>query len=147
MKKNIWLVFLVLFYLFSFSGCNNINENTTINKELNSIKSNISSISNNSDTPETELSSFSTKIYTPNDKSRQKNIKLTCSKLNDTIVKSRRNFFILQYCSEKQLQKKGMKKQIFLIVMEILQKDMVVETVKLVALFIMLYLSFQILIL
>ncbi len=37
---------------------------------------------------EEEISSFSTKIYTPNDKARQQNISLTCSKLNETIVKS-----------------------------------------------------------
>ena len=44
---------------------------------------------------ETDISSFSTKIYTPNDESRQTNISLTCSKLNGTVVKSRRNIFFL----------------------------------------------------
>ena len=35
---------------------------------------------------ETELSSFSTKIYTPNDSARQNNITITCSKLNGKVI-------------------------------------------------------------
>ena len=41
---------------------------------------------------ETDLSSFSTKIYTPNDQARQKNITITCSSLNGTIVKPGETF-------------------------------------------------------
>ena len=42
--------------------------------------------------PEEELSSFSTKIYTPNDEGRQNNISITCSHLNETIVKPGETF-------------------------------------------------------
>lgn len=73
---------------------NNNNTNTNSNIESNNISiNNIESIDNIN--TETELSSFTTKIYTPDDESRQKNIRITCSKLNGTVVKSRRNFFFL----------------------------------------------------
>lgn len=45
---------------------------------------------------EQQLATFSTKIYTK-DSARQNNLTITCSTLNDTIVKSRRNFFFLQH--------------------------------------------------
>lgn len=38
---------------------------------------------------ETDIASFSTKIYTPNDSARMNNLQITCSKLNGTIVKPR----------------------------------------------------------
>lgn len=40
---------------------------------------------------ETEIASFSTKIYTK-DSSRQNNVSITCSKLNDTVVENGRTF-------------------------------------------------------
>ena len=43
---------------------------------------------------EQQLATFSTKIYTK-DSARQNNLTITCSTLNDTIVKARRNFFFL----------------------------------------------------
>ena len=94
--------FLIVIITLSFclSGCGNKNNETTNNQE-NSYNYNVSrtSISNNNTdnniNTETELSSFSTKIYTPNDSARQNNIQLTCSELNGTVVKSRRNFFFL----------------------------------------------------
>lgn len=100
MKK---FLIILLILCFSLTGCG--KNNTTNNQEennnytasrittTNNINNNIE-IKNNVNT-ETEIASFSTKIYTPNDLARQNNIKITCSELNETIVKSRRNFFIL----------------------------------------------------
>lgn len=103
MKK--FLVLLLLF-CFSLTGCGNNdssidtqeqNNNYTVsritttdnvtninNENLNNSVENINN--------ETELSSFSTKIYTPDDEARQTNIRITCSKLNGTIVKSGETF-------------------------------------------------------
>lgn len=46
------------------------------------------------ETTEETISTFSTKIYST-DNARQNNVTITCNTLNDTIVKNRRNFFIL----------------------------------------------------
>lgn len=112
MKK----VLIILMFLSLFlSGCgnNNSSENQELNNNYtasritatndNNTNTNSNMESNNTainnvesiDNTETEIASFSTKIYTPNDSARQTNIKLTCSELNETIVKSRRNFFVL----------------------------------------------------
>ena len=61
----------------NISNANNKNSNNSIEKNINT---------------ETELSTFSTKIYTPDDKARQNNIRITCSKLDGTIVKSGETF-------------------------------------------------------
>ena len=102
MKK--FFIALIALSLFCLSGCGNNNEtrlqeensyssertitmeNTNID---NSTDDNNDSKNNNT---ETELSSISTKIYTPNDSGRQNNIRLTCSKLNGTIVKAGETF-------------------------------------------------------
>lgn len=113
MKKFLILIIAISFCL---SGCGNNNDNSSNNTENNSYNytasrtSSLDSINNDNNSTdnnevnnnqnkntETELSSFSTKIYTPNDKARQNNIRITCSTLNGTIVKSRRNIFFLQY--------------------------------------------------
>lgn len=112
MKK---FLILVIATSFCLSGCGNKSDNQADNSENNSYNYTVSrtsssdNINNNNSTDnneannnenkniETELSSFSTKIYTPNDKARQNNIRITCSTLNGTIVKSRRNIFFLQY--------------------------------------------------
>ena len=79
-----------------------MNNNLTSNQEnINSY--NVSKISTTSDSnsnietksnlnTEVEIASFSTKIYTPNDEARQNNIRITCSKLNGTVVKSGETF-------------------------------------------------------
>ena len=113
MKKFLSLIFIIFLFL---AGCNNQNikkNENDINQSNNYTASktgivnsaseknnneNESTNTNNEQSKEENLSSFSTKIYTPNDEARQNNIRLTCSKLNETIVKPRRNFFILQYC-------------------------------------------------
>jgi predicted component of type VI protein secretion system len=65
---------------------NDNNTNTNGNIESNNTDINkVESINNT----ETEIASFSTKIYTPNDEARQNNIRITSSKLNGCIVKSR----------------------------------------------------------
>lgn len=103
--KNFLII--LLFVSFSLTGCNNdlsntqeqnnsystsrINTNDTSNInnfETNNIPSNNSNSLDNANI-ETEIASFSTKIYTPNDEARQNNIRITCSKLNGTVVKSR----------------------------------------------------------
>lgn len=94
-------IFLIIMISLSLclSGCGN-NENT--NSSENNYEAERTILENSSneyneyiDNPESEISSFSTKIYTPNDSARQNNIKITCSELNETIVKSRRNIFFL----------------------------------------------------
>lgn len=69
------------------------NQNTSITNTNQNNASN--SINNNSNIVETEISNFSTKIYTK-DSSRQKNIEITCSTLNNTIVKKGETF---SFCS------------------------------------------------
>lgn len=113
MKK---FLIVILFFSFCLNGCNN-NETPVNNQSENNYNAsrttatdntsdtNIANTNSNietnntvinnitSTTPaETELSSFSTKIYTPDDNARQNNIRITCSKLNGTIVKSGETF-------------------------------------------------------
>ena len=98
MKKFLPLLLILMLFL---TGCNNNSMNNQENRQNYntsrvSTEKNISDGTNNIATqPETELSSFSTKIYTPNDEARQNNIRITCSKLDGTIVKSRRDIFFL----------------------------------------------------
>jgi len=99
MKK--FLIILIFSSLF-LSGCG--NNDTSIdnqNKDNDYAASRTTATDNNTNNfetsnlnidnvnTETELSSFSTKIYTPNDEARQNNIRITCSKLNETVVKTR----------------------------------------------------------
>ena len=69
---------------------NNTNTSTTSpeNAESNNIENNNSK---NNPSKETEIASFSTKIYTK-DSERQNNISITCSTLNNTIIKSGNTF-------------------------------------------------------
>ena len=109
MKKFLLIIIALSFCL---SGCGNSNQNSTNDNKSNvsnynasrtstldnTNNENLNSITDNPDNnknTESEISSFSTKIYTPNDKARQNNIRITCSKLYGTIVKSRGNFFFL----------------------------------------------------
>lgn len=84
----------------STSTNNSDNKNSTNNGNNNNINTSNNNdvvITRNQDNvnTETDIASFSTKIYTPNDEARMNNLRITCSKLNGTIVKPRRNFFIL----------------------------------------------------
>lgn len=92
--------FLILIIALSFclSGCNNNNETQNTQQENTSYNYTASRTTTVDEEPipslETNIATFSTKIYIK-ESARQHNISITCSKLNGTIVKSRRNFFIL----------------------------------------------------
>lgn len=97
MKK---MIVALLVLCFCLTGCDNNSNSQPKNNNYTATRTEYINSSNEIyETPEepqeTDISSFSTKIYTPNDEGRQTNIGLTCSKLNGTIVKSRRNFFFL----------------------------------------------------
>lgn len=101
-----YFLIILLFFCFSLTGCSDnsiskqeqnnnysasritTSDNTTT---VNNTDTNLEATNENVDNVNTEieLSSFSTKIYTPNDEARQNNIRITCSKLDGTIVKSR----------------------------------------------------------
>ena len=118
MKKFLSIIYIIFALSFCLVGCSNENnnsqnledENTNNNFTASRVAtSDENNLENNVKTtepeivkepepepkPETDIASFSTKIYTPNDEARQNNIGITCSKLNGTIVKSRRNLFLL----------------------------------------------------
>lgn len=63
------------------------NNNNTSTKKADSP----SEFKQNNEKKETEIASFSTKIYTK-DSERQNNVSITCSKLNDTVVESGKTF-------------------------------------------------------
>lgn len=104
-----WIIIIVIllaiggFLLYTFFGNNNSNNssnydssrislNTTINN--NSINSNPNSNNVNNSTKktvETKISSFSTPIVDDN-KNRVSNIKITCSRISNTIVNSNEEF-------------------------------------------------------
>ena len=94
---------IIMLFSFSLTGCGNNNsidnqeqnnnyttsrtiatENNINNSETN-IDSNISIDNINT---EIELSSFSTKIYTPNDEVRQNNIRITCCPFQIILVRA-----------------------------------------------------------
>lgn len=113
MKKFLAIIFILSFCLVGCSSENNNSQNVpkentsynyTASRTTTSAENNLENKVKTTEPeiekepepePETDISSFSTKIYTPNDKARQNNIGITCSKLNGTIVKSRRNIFFL----------------------------------------------------
>lgn len=117
MKKLLIILFLGL---FSLSGCSFNSENTISPNTANSIKytttktgtdnTNINSI-NNPDT-ETQISSFSTKIY---DKSsgRQNNIKITISKLNGITIAPNEEFSFCNIVGKATAEKGYEKAKIF----------------------------------
>ena len=107
MKRFLFVIFILCFLL---TGCNNnpqsnntvadstqyissktsfnnvVNKNNEIDPQEEAAKEKISELI------EEEISSFSTKIYTPDDEARQTNIGITCSKLNGTIVEPGQTF-------------------------------------------------------
>ena len=74
---------------------NNITENNTVSNNQNNVDANTNQITAEPpaiETPKEEtIASFTTKIYNK-DSARQNNIAITCSKLNDIIVKNDSNF-------------------------------------------------------
>ena len=108
MKKYSWIILLVLIgsiggivYLYSSNSKQNSDysvEKSNLNSNsINSTNSSTNSIS--AVTPKTpvenELSIYSTVIKNRKDSNRQGNITITCSTLNNTIVRPRRNVFFL----------------------------------------------------
>lgn len=82
------------------SNANNESTNNTLNNNSNNTINNSTSTTNlntnnEQDNPlqpkEEEISSFTTKIYTK-DSERQNNISITCSSLNDTVIKKGETF-------------------------------------------------------
>ena len=106
----IWL----LTKLLIIPGSNETNQNSeaSSNNTDNSSGSQNTSNENNSDLPtfpdETEIASFTTKIYTK-DSDRQNNISITCSSLNDTTIENGKTF---SFCNTvgKATSSKGYKK-------------------------------------
>lgn len=83
---------------------NNINETNTIQITQNS--------TGNEQKTEEELSSFSTKIYTK-DSSRQNNISITCSTLNETIIPNGATFSFCNTVGQATSSKGYQKADIF----------------------------------
>lgn len=107
MKKTFFVIYMFIIIIF-LTACkdnkesnndvkNNAGENISYDYTISNIASNSESnntteVNRGETNSETDLSSFSTKIYTPNDSGRQNNITLSCSKINGTIVKSGETF-------------------------------------------------------
>ena len=70
---------------------NTASNNSTTNETANTASENTSSTDNTSKTVEEQLSAFSTKIYS-NDSNRTKNMEITTSTLDGTIVKNGETF-------------------------------------------------------
>lgn len=86
---------------------NNV-ENKTPESEQNQAKENNSLAKKTASSKETEISSFTTKIYTK-DSGRQNNVTIACSTLNDTIVENGKTFSFSNTVG-KATSKKGYKK-------------------------------------
>ena len=92
-------------------GSNETNQNSEAHSD-NSSRSQNTSNENNSEQSaspiETEIASFTTKIYTK-DSDRQNNISITCSSLNDTTIENGQTF---SFCNTvgKATSSKGYKK-------------------------------------
>lgn len=111
MKKNAWIILLVavliiggIVYFYKSKSKSNSNysaEKSSLNN-ISNTTNNISNFTNNTSystlnnttinnvqkTVEKEIASFSTKIQNKKDLNRQGNITITCSSLNNTIVKA-----------------------------------------------------------
>lgn len=105
------MIILPLMKLPIIYGSNETNQNSEALSD-NSSKSQNTSNKNNSEQPaspiETEIASFTTKIYTK-DSDRQNNISITCSSLNDTTIENGQTF---SFCNTvgKATSSKGYKK-------------------------------------
>lgn len=115
MKKSVWIILLVasliiggIVYFYNSknssdsnysaekSGLNNISNTTnSTNNASNSISNSTNNTTNSATaktTIEKEIASFSTKIQNKKDTNRQGNITITCSALNNTVVKAGETF-------------------------------------------------------
>lgn len=112
MKKNLWILLLLVVLiaggiLFFYKSQNNSNSSysaeksslnntsntaTYTNSTSNNLITNNLTNSSTKTTIEKEIASYSTKIQNRKDKNRQGNITITCSALNNTIVKPNETF-------------------------------------------------------
>lgn len=105
------MIILPLMKLPIIYGSNETNQNSEAHSD-NSSRSQNTSNENNSEQSaspiETEIASFTTKIYTK-DSDRQNNISITCSSLNDTTIENGQTF---SFCNTvgKATSSKGYKK-------------------------------------
>lgn len=129
MKKKYWYIIISLivigigFFVFGYNQfqSNNSKSKYTTEKtetKINAISANTSSntiINDNkqNSTPiETEIASFSTKIVTK-DSSRQNNISITCSTLNDTLIENGQTFSFCNTVGQATTAKGYQKADIF----------------------------------
>lgn len=101
MKKYIWIIIAIViiaivgFIVYNTTNKNNQNQFSNTKSEYNAIKTEAESKNNNqvneSKPVETELYSFSTPIKSSDD-NRLTNIKITCSRINETVVKAGKEF-------------------------------------------------------
>lgn len=92
-------------------GSNGTNQNSEAPSDNSSKSQNTSNVNNSEQSAspiETEIASFTTKIYTK-DSDRQNNISITCSRLNDTTLENGQTF---SFCNTvgKATSSKGYKK-------------------------------------
>ena len=124
MKKYIWIIFLIvalvvggIVYFYNSnsksdsnysaersSANNNTNEQSNFVNITNSISNNTSTNTQKT-TTEKEIASFSTKINNKKDLNRQGNITITCSALNNTIVKAGKTFSFCDTVGESTIDR------------------------------------------
>lgn len=132
-KNKYWIIILLIFVAIGIAAyffINNIKQETqeySVDKTeatVNSVQENTISNQNEQDTEtenspqppppqiETEISSFTTKIYSK-DSGRQNNIKITCSTLNDTYVENGETFSFCGTVGQATTAKGYQKAEIF----------------------------------
>ena len=114
-----WICLVIgLFLLFNNKGIENNSKSDYYVQKTETISNNtsVSTVKNEnkSNTPpvETEITSFSTKIITK-DSARQKNISITCSTLNDTLVENGKTFSFCDTVGQATTAKGYQKADIF----------------------------------
>ena len=105
------MIILPLMKLPIIYGSNETNQNSEAHSDNSSKSQNTSNVNNSEQSAspiETEIASFTTKIYTK-DSDRQNNISITCSSLNDTTIENGQTF---SFCNTvgKATSSKGYKK-------------------------------------
>mgnify|MGYP003303141830 FL=1 len=105
------MIILPLMKLTIIYGSNGTNKNSEAPSDNSSKSQNTSNVNNSEQSAspiETEIASFTTKIYTK-DSDRQNNISITCSRLNDTTLENGQTF---SFCNTvgKATSSKGYKK-------------------------------------
>lgn len=105
------MIILPLMKLPIIYGSNETNQNSEAHSDNSSRFQNTSNENNSEQSAspiETEIASFTTKIYTK-DSDRQNNISITCSSLNDTTIENGQTF---SFCNTvgKATSSKGYKK-------------------------------------